>query len=669
MYCSARFIAVRIRLGQPQCPRTCDAPSPPAPIVPDHATSVDPTPASLRLLIADRDADAGAALESGLRARLGAGVDVVHCLTMAQTVRSLMDISPDAVLLDLALPDAGGIATLVGVRCAAPLVPIIVHTTPLDDGLALRALRAGAQECVDRETTTLDSLVRVLGFGIERQRRLAALEAARVEASHRATHDPLTGLANRELFMDQLERALASGSRYHRKTGLLFVDLDDFKAINDTCGHALGDLLLKTVASRLLECVRRSDAVARLGGDEFIVLLPDVTSRRDVAFVKSSIIDAFRAPVLLGDGGQLTVEASIGCAMSPLDGVDAQALIDAADASMYREKYKRHRGRVPTPVSGVPALGQSGDRYRGHTPEHDSGATPLGSVMHRRETRLRAAIGRSEFEVHYQPIVDVVTDAVIAVEALLRWREPDRGLLSPQGFLQLAEDTGLIVPIGEQVLQQACRAIGQWRRSHPSLATLRVAVNLSAVQLREHGFERRVAHILAETGCPPDALTLELTENSTLVDGETAMETLRALKRLGLRLVVDDFGVGHASLTFLREAPLDGLKIDRRFVAQVMLDSRDHAIASGMVRLARGLGLEVTAEGVESAEQSQRLARLRCFAQQGQHFGSAQPFAATSAMLNTRTGSAIPHPRSPETSPRDRRFSRPWGADHHPAAG
>jgi EAL domain-containing protein (putative c-di-GMP-specific phosphodiesterase class I) len=255
-------------------------------------------------------------------------------------------------------------------------------------------------------------------------------------------------------------------------------------------------------------------------------------------------------------------------------------------------------------------------------------------VPHRREARLRAALRRGEFEVHYQPILDVVADRVVAAEALLRWRDPDRGLVMPGTFLPLAEDTGLIVPIGEQVLRTACEALVRWRAEGVAPG-LRMCVNLSAVQLREHGFERRVAAILAETGCPADALTLELTENSTMIDGEVAIETLRALKALGLRLVVDDFGVGYASLTFLREAPVDGIKIDRRFVSQMLADQRDLAIVGSLVRLARGLGLDVIAEGVEGAEQSQRLARLQCFEQQGRHFSDAVPEAGMSSLLRT----------------------------------
>jgi diguanylate cyclase (GGDEF)-like protein len=580
----------------------------------------------LRVLLVDNDSDEATRSEQGMAQRLGDRLAVTRASSLAQSIRALMESTFDAIVLELAIGDASGIATLAGVRGAAPSVPVVVYTRELDDAMALRALRAGAHECVDKRDTPPQALARMLGFAIERQRRIASLEAARVEAAHRATHDPLTGLANRELFLDQLERALAFGARYTRKTGLLFVDLDGFKAINDTRGHALGDALLKGVSARLLESVRRSDAVARMGGDEFVVLLPDVTSRRDVAFVKETILNSLREPLQLGGGESLLIEASVGSAMSPLDGGSAQELLDAADADMYREKYERRRGRQVTPISGVLAF----------TGERVPAPATADSVSHRREARLRAGLAHGEFEVHYQPILDVVADRLVGVEALLRWRDPDRGLISPAGFLALAEDTGLIVPIGEQVLRDACRAVVRWRARSSAASSLRVAVNLSAVQLREHGFERRVAQILDETGCPPDALTLELTENSTLVDGEMAMETLRALKGLGLRLVVDDFGVGHASLTFLREAPVDGIKIDRRFVSQLLLDQRDQAIVGSMVRLARGLGLDVVAEGVESGEQSQRLARLQCFAQQGRHFSDAVTESELNALLDSR---------------------------------
>ena len=588
-----------------------------------------PAPVSLRVLLVDNDPHEAARSEAGLRSKLGDGLAVFRVGSLAHAIRALMNATFDSVVLELDVDDANGLATLAGIRGAAPHVPVIVYTRALDDATAIRTLRAGAHECHDKRETAPESLARMLAFASERQRRIGALEAARVEAAHRATHDPLTGLANRALFLDQLDRALAFGSRYNRKTGLLFVDLDGFKSINDTLGHAHGDSLLKAVAARLVECVRRSDAVARLGGDEFVVLLPEVTSRRDVAFVKETMLASLREPIACASGESFIMEASMGSAMSPLDGATAQDLLDAADADMYREKYQRRRDRQATPAMGALVIPGDFDPHR-----------PSDSVSHRRESRLRSALSHGEFEVFYQPVMDVVADRVVGAEALLRWRDPDRGLLSPSGFLSLAEDTGLIVPIGEQVLRDACRAVMTWRSAGVDV-DVGVAVNLSAVQLREQGFERCVAQILEETGCPPEALTLELTENSTVVDGETAIETLRALKGLGVRLVVDDFGVGHASLTFLREAPVDGIKIDRRFVTQMLVDQRDQAIVSSMVRLARGLGLDVVAEGVENAEQAQRLARLQCFAQQGRHFSEAVPLDVMIGRLIERQQLAI----------------------------
>ena len=608
----------------------------------------------LRVLLVENDDEAAIRSEDGLRSRLQGHLSVTRVPSLAAAIRALLESSFDAVVLELTVADASGVATLAGIRGASPTVPVVVYTQELDDALAIRVLRAGAHECLDKREHPPEALARMLAFAIERQRRITALEAARVEAAHRATHDPLTGLANRELFLDQLERALAFGARYVRKTGLLFVDLDGFKAVNDTRGHALGDTLLKAVAARLLESVRRSDAVARLGGDEFVVLLPDVTSRRDVAFVKDTILNSLREPIDAGGGELLLVEASIGSAMSPLDGATAQDLLDAADADMYRVKVERRRGRTLTPALGTLALASDEELRAAAATAADN------SVSHRREARLRAAIDRGEFELFYQPVMDVVADRIIGAEALLRWRDPDRGVLSPSGFLGLAEDTGLIVPIGEQVLRDACQAVMQWRARGLG-NDLQVGVNLSAVQLREHGFERRVAQILAETGCPAELITLELTENSTVVDGEMAMETLRALKGLGLRLVVDDFGVGHASLTFLREAPVDGIKIDRRFVSQMLVDQRDQAIVASMVRLARGLGLDVVAEGVESAEQAQRLARLQCFAQQGRHFSEALPFAAMTQRFELHaSATALPVPAN---------SNDPWGVRRVEARG
>jgi len=577
---------------------------------PDPASAVTST--ALRvLLVDDHDGDAQRSHDA-VRHRLSGALNVRRVMSLGQAIRALTTDVYDVVLLELELHDATGIATLAGIRSAAPEIPVVVLARTLDDTLALRALRAGAQECLLKGETTAPMLGRAMLAAIERQQRLRSLEAERVAAAHRATHDALTGLANRELFLDHLEQALAFGARYGRKIGLLFVDLDGFKRINDVHGHARGDALLRAVAGRLVDSVRRSDAVGRLGGDEFVVLLPEITSRRDVLHVRETILACLREPIDVGGGQRVLLDASVGGAMSPLDGQSAQSLLDAADTDMYRHKDQRRRDRAPTPVLGVEAVLSAVAEL--------SGTSTPDVPTHRREARMREAVRAGEFEVHYQPIVDTLTGRLCGAEALLRWRDPDRGLLLPQSFLALAEDTGLIVPLGEMVLRVACRAAAAWR-TLPGGSASRIAVNTSAVQLRERGFARRVASILKETACPADALTLELTEHSMRVDSDTAMETLRELKARGVRLVVDDFGVGYASLTFVREAPVDGIKVDRRFVAGMLHDPRDLAIIASMIRLAHGLHLDVTAEGVESAAQAERLIGMRCFRQQGRYHG------------------------------------------------
>lgn len=545
--------------------------------------------------------------------------------------------------MEPALTDADPVIAVASVRGATSVLPIVVLARDGRDSVALRLLQAGAQECLAKSQLTAESLGRALAFAIERQRRFVSLDAERLEATHRASHDPLTGLANRDLFLEQLHQALALDSRYGRKTGLLFVDLDDFKEINDIHGHARGDALLRLVSTRLLGCVRRSDAVARLGGDEFVVLLPDVTSRLDVALVRDSICSSLHEPLTIGDH-ELSINASVGAAMSPLDGITAQELLEAADADMYQRKTASRLARSPDLATHAAGTTRSGTRS--------------ADAPHGRESRLRDAIRDGEFEVFAQPIVDVAAGRVLAAETLLRWRDPERGLLLPSSFLSLAEDTGLVVPLGEFVLREACTAVVRWR-SHAVTAGMCVSANISAVQLRERGFAERVACILRDTSCPGDALVLELTERSLLVDADLATSSLRALHALGVRLVVDDFGVGHASMTFVRDMPVDGIKIDRRFVTNMLADSRDFAIVASMSRLAHGLNLEVTAEGVESLEHSRQLLRLECTAQQGRFLGRELPMVEFEALLPsyaaaTRRAIESPKRRNDERSTRVR---------------
>ncbi len=589
-----------------------------------------------RVLLVEADEEAAAKCYAGLRAQLRERLALIHVRSLAEAVRTLMEVPFDVAVLELNVVDASGIATLAGVRSAAAALPIVVHAQALDDAMIVRALRAGAHECIAKNDGSIAQLPRAVMFAIERQRRLATIEAERSAAAHRATHDPLTGLANRELFLQQLERALAFGSRYGRKTGLLFVDLDHFKEINDTVGHAGGDTLLCVVSRRLLESVRRSDAVARLGGDEFVVLLPDVTSRLDIARVRDAILERLRAPIDIGAGHVVTIVASVGGSMSPLDGDTAAVLMHAADVDMYRDKTSRRRER-----SGSGELRRS-TTENALTARHDpSVIRHVGFSAHRGEERLRLAVDRGELQVVYQPIVNTLSGSMIAAQASPRWNDPERGVLPPEAFLPLADDTGLIVPIGRFVLRDACAAVVRWRTN--GVAPLsRVAVSISAVQLKDHALEATVASVLEQTGCPPDALILQVSEPHTSADADVLVDTLNGLKALGVCLYVQEFGVGHASLAFLRRAPVDGIKIDREFIRHLPDDDRDLALVSSVARLAHGLSLDVIAEGVETAAQSRELSRLHCVSQQGDYFCEAGTLETIESILSGDHG---PGPR------------------------
>ena len=548
----------------------------------------------LRVLLVDNDREASARSEAALRRRLRGRVAVRDAASLGEAIAMASRELPDVIVLDPGIGPMDAVATLASMRAVAPTVPVVVQARLLDDALALQLLRAGAQECLTKGAAE-EGLARTLGFALERQRRLAALDAERLQAAHRATHDPLTGLANRALFFDHLERALAFGSRHGTKTGVLYVDLDGFKGVNDRLGHSVGDGVLREVAQRLTECVRRSDLVARMGGDEFVVLLPDVLSRLDVARVRSAVLDRMAVPLTLaGVAEPLKVGASVGEAMAPLDGTTALGLLEVADSAMYRAKgAQRRMGRL--------------------------------AVAPTWEAALREAVPRGEILAHYQPIMAFPSGRLVSVEALARWRHPVHGVLSPAAFLQLAEDTGLVVPLGLEVLRQACREVMALRR-HPGLEALTVHANISGVQLREPTCARAVAAVLADSGCPAEALTLEVTETSALVEGTPALATMAALQAQGVRLVLDDFGVGHGSLQLLREAPVSGIKVDRRFVQRMLDDRRDWAIVTALLKLARGLGAEVVAEGVERPAQARALARLGCQRQQGYLF--ARPMGA-----------------------------------------
>lgn len=441
-------------------------------------------------------------------------------------------------------------------------------------------------------------------------RDISARKALEAQLTHQAFHDPLTGLPNRALFLDRLAQALARARRADRPCAVLFLDLDRFKVVNDNLGHDAGDRLLVSVAERLGSCLRSEDTLARFGGDEFTVLLEGLADRGAVLEVAERLGNALRRPVVLG-GREIGVTTSIGIALYHSDSADSpEDLLRFADVAMYRAKSAGKDGYAIF-YHGM----QTGDLER------------LAL-----EGDLRHAVERGELEVHYQPIVDLPTGEVAEVEALVRWRHPERGLVPPGDFIPLAEETGLIRSIGQWVLYESCRQTRAWHARFPDRPPLTVAVNLSAREFGQPSLDREVAQILAETGLPARCLHLEITESVAMRDANSAIEVFEALRSLGVRLVIDDFGTGYSSLAYLQRLRVDGLKIDRAFVGDLATNPTNLSICEAIASLAHILGLEVTAEGVEEAGQVAILRRF-CDRAQGYLFARPLPAEAIGALL------------------------------------
>lgn len=418
---------------------------------------------------------------------------------------------------------------------------------------------------------------------------------------HQAYHDALTGLPNRLLFRDRLEQALAYARRHEKVLAVMFLDLDRFKTINDTLGHSVGDQLLQGVARRLTHCVREEDTVARMGGDEFTLLLPEVEQVDDVARIAQKLIDALKPPFYI-EGYELYSSTSIGIAFYPNDGEEPETILKNADTAMYRAK---DHGRNNYQLYAAEMSSLSFERLA------------LGNM-------LRKALDHEELLVHYQPQLDLRTGKIFGMEALVRWQHPDLGLISPLQFISLAEETGLISPLGEWVMRTACAQTKAWQAA--GLAPLRVAVNLSARQFKHVGLIDTVAQVLDDTGLEPQYLELELTESIVAENAEATIATLRDLKAMGIKLSIDDFGTGYSSLSYLKRFPLDLLKIDQSFVHHMTSDSDDAAIVTAVINMAHSLKLKVIAEGVQTEEQLSLLRRQDCDQVQGNLF--SKPIAA-----------------------------------------
>ena len=438
-------------------------------------------------------------------------------------------------------------------------------------------------------------------------------EHVRKRLHNLAYYDALTELPNRELFHDRLTNALVGAARDRHSVALLFFDLDRFKNINDTLGHTVGDELLKAVAARLPEVIRDSDTVARLGGDEFTIILPNVHSPSEAGVVASKVLAAFQRNFHIAEQ-ELFVTTSIGIALFPQDAVDVELLLRNADTAMYRAKE----------------LGRN--NYQFYDSHMSSGFAERIAL----ENDLRKAVENAEFSLMYQPQFDIGSRRVVGMEALLRWTHPGRGPISPAQFIPIAEESGLILPLGIWVLEQSCAQARRWLEQ--GRRDFRVAVNVSAVQLRFPGFIDTVVQVLQRTGCPPLHLELELTESSLMENVEIAMETLLQLSRLGVALSIDDFGTGYSSLGYLKRLTLDKLKIDKSFIDDVLDDRSDAEITATIVMMAHNLGLRVIAEGVESDGQLAFLRQLGCDEVQGYLFGKPQPAEEIAVLWDRHNG-------------------------------
>ena len=444
-----------------------------------------------------------------------------------------------------------------------------------------------------------------------------SLSKANSELHHLALHDTLTRLPNRSLLEDRVMHAITSGERSGKHFALMFIDLDRFKTINDSLGHHYGDKLLQAVAARLTECLRAEDTVARLGGDEFVVLLAEIAAPTGAASAAQKLLDTLALPMDI-EGQQQSISGSIGISIYPDDGRTLRELMSNADSAMYHAK-KVGRGN-----------------YQFFAPEMNAAAGARLAL----EQALRLALERQEFELHYQPKVDVASGEVVAMEALVRWRSPTRGMVPPNDFIGVAEEIGLIIPLGAWVLRAACEQNQAWQDA--GLARLRVAVNLSAYQFRQRDLAQSVAAVLAETGMAGAYLELEVTESVVMHNPQEAIRILAQLSAQGIHISVDDFGTGYSSLSYLKQFRLDTLKIDRSFVRDINSDADDAAIVRSVIALAHSLRLQVIAEGVETPEQLEYLRALGCDQYQGYLRSKPLPAADFEAMLRAPRGLSAP---------------------------
>jgi diguanylate cyclase (GGDEF)-like protein/PAS domain S-box-containing protein len=521
-----------------------------------------------------------------------------------------------------------GLAALFGLAANAPMVDYRVlqrrlhpEDRELFEATMRHAVKQGADFQVDYRVTWDDGSVhwvsnrgqvhrspdgralRVIGAGMDiTDRKLAEQRIA-----HMAHHDALTGLPNRVLLRDRIQQAIAQAHRNDAQLAVLFLDLDRFKTINDSLGHQLGDRLLQSVASRILVCVREGDTVSRVGGDEFVIVIPGVSAAGDASAVAAKILEVLSSAFHL-NGNDLHVNASIGISLYPADGLDAETLMRNADTAMYHAK-------------------DSGRANFQYFTQHMNVAAQQRLSL---ENALRRALENGEFEVHYQPLYDLRDRSITGFEALVRWSPPGREMVMPSEFIAAAEESGLIVPLGEWVLREALRQARTWQSAGRPLM---IAVNVSALQLSRPSFVERLRGLIEQTGIDAALVELEVTEGVIIEGAGDARESLDRIAAFGVGIAIDDFGTGYSGLAYLKRLPINTVKIDQSFVRDLTVDPDDAAIVTAIVAMSKSLGVDVVAEGVETEEQLAELKALGCHRAQGYLLAPPMPAAAITKLL------------------------------------
>ena len=549
---------------------------------------------------------------------LGNAYDCSDAGSAEEALAALSENTFDLVISDIDMGAMSGLELVPRVHSLSPDTVVVMVSGNQDIGFAIEALRVGAFDYITKPIDLRHveaSVERALNHCnlLKEKRRYKEqlemlLQQRTAQVDWLAYYDTVTQLPNRALFEDRLTQAVSVAKAASQSLGVLFISLDQFKKVNDSLGHGPGDILLREFAERLKSCITKSDTVARFGSDEFALLRTQINGTKDVIETIGSLSQVLKFSFDL-PGHELFATASVGVSLFPLDGEDCQTLLKNAGAALYKAKRS------------------GGANYQFFTADMHELATKRLEL----ESNLRKAIQNEEFTVHYQPRVSVDSLTITGVEALVRWQHPQLGLISPSEFIPLAEDAGLIVPIGEWVLRTACMQGQRWRDQ--GVAPIQIAVNISARQFHDQDFSQTVIRILEETGLSPKYLELEVTESSIIQDERFAAGMLSRLKSMGINILIDDFGTGFSSLASLKRLPIDALKIDKSFVREATSDPDDGALVMAIITLAHNLRLKVVAEGVETEDQLRFLQLLRCDEIQGYFFSKPLPAERLAAVF------------------------------------